>query len=274
MRADVYLFEYGYAESRARAKFLIGEGAVEIDGRRVTKPSFDVDEAVTHDVGIDAEACPYVSVGGMKLKAAVDRFNIDVSGKRCLDIGSSTGGFTDCLLQHGAAHVFAVDSGDSQLHEKLRADERVTVMENTNARGLSRADVGVFDIVTCDVSFISQRLIVPAVADVLSPDGVFVTLIKPQFELDRRRVGKGVVTEPADRAEAIFSVVCECARHGLFMRALTVSPVEGGGVRDRKAHGNREYMALFDRVGRAAVTAADARAFVRGEDECDVRFFA
>ena len=268
MRIDVYLTGRGYAPSRARAKFLIGEGAVTVDGVRVSKPSLDIDESVEHTVIVDGGACPFVSVGGMKLDAALDRFGVDADSLICVDIGSSTGGFTDCLLSRGAAKVYAVDSGTSQLHEKLRADERVVVMENKNARELTRAEVGGAQLVVCDVSFISQTMILPAVADILDPDGTFVTLIKPQFELDRASVGRGIVNDPADRARAISSVIDAAARLGLYAYALTVSPVEGGGVNDERAkkRGNREYLASLKRGLNGTFTHTEIADFVKHEN--------
>lgn len=271
MRLDVYLYERGYAESRARAKFLVGEGAVTVDGKTVKKPAFDIDEAAEHEIFVRAEVCPFVSVGGMKLDAALSRFEIDVRGAVCIDIGASTGGFTDCLLSRGALKVYAVDSGTSQLHEKLLADPRVVSMENTNARYLTSDELGCkTSVAVCDVSFISQRLILPAVASVLEPDGKFITLIKPQFELDKRRVGRGVVSEAADRAEAIFGVVFAAASLGLELTELIVSPVSGGGINDERAakRGNTEYLACFRFTNNTElkISERDVREFVKNEN--------
>lgn len=274
MRIDIYLSEYGFAESRARAKFLILEGAVTVDGKTVSKPSFEIDENVSHDVKIAAEACPYVSVGGMKLVAALERFGLDPSGAVCADIGASTGGFTDVLLSKGAVRVYAVDSGTSQLHEKLLSDERVVSMENTNARYLTKESFGEsVSFAVCDVSFISQRLILPAVEAILSDGGYFVTLIKPQFELDKKRVGRGVVTEQKDRADAIYGVIETAAALGLECFGITVSPVSGGGINDEKAakRGNREYLSYFVKTKntKAAFTPTDVREFVKHENSTD-----
>lgn len=275
MRLDVYLYEQGYAESRARAKFLICEGAVTVDGETVKKPAFEIDADSDHTVVVRQDVCPYVSVGGMKLDSALTRFELDVTGAVCVDIGASTGGFTDCLLTRGAAKVYAVDSGTSQLHEKLAEDPRVVSMENTNARYLTSDDLGEkVGFAVCDVSFISQKLIMSAVSSVLDENGAFVTLIKPQFELDKRRVGRGVVSEPSDRAEAISGVVNAAAELGLELAALTVSPVSGGGISDERAQkrGNREYLAYFRYTGEKTPCISDReiREFVKNENSIAV----
>lgn len=274
MRLDVYLYEQGYAESRARAKFLICEGAVDVDGKTVKKPAYEIDEAA-HEITVRAAACPFVSVGGMKLDAALSRFNIDVKDAVCIDIGASTGGFTDCLLSRGAAKVYAVDSGTSQLQERLVNDPRVISMENTNARYITSDDLGCkVTLAVCDVSFISQKLILPTVVSVLEPNGCFVTLIKPQFELDKRRVGRGVVSEPSDRAEAVFGVVAAAANVGLELAELTVSPVSGGGINDERAakRGNTEYLACFRFTNDTCVRVSEReiREFVKNENSIDL----
>lgn len=274
MRIDLYLFEYGYAESRARAKFLILEGAVTADGKKISKPSFEINENEEHEIKVSSDACPYVSVGGMKLASALDRFKIDVSGKVCADIGASTGGFTDVLLSRGAERVYAVDSGTSQLHEKLLSNKRVISMENTNARYLNSESFGeMTDIAVCDVSFISQTLILPAVNNFLKDGGYFVTLIKPQFELDKKRVGRGIVTDPLSRAEAICGVIETAALLGLEFCGITVSPVSGGGINDEKAakRGNREYLSYFKKTGSKtpAFTPTEVREFVKHENSID-----
>lgn len=274
MRLDVYLYEQGYAESRARAKFLICEGAVDVDGKTIKKPAYEIDEAA-HEITVRAAACPFVSVGGMKLDAALSRFNIDVKDAVCIDIGASTGGFTDCLLSRGAAKVYAVDSGTSQLHERLVNDPRVISMENTNARYITSDALGCkVTLAVCDVSFISQKLILPTVVSVLEPNGCFVTLIKPQFELDKRRVGRGVVSEPSDRAEAVFGVVAASANVGLELAELTVSPVSGGGINDERAakRGNTEYLACFRFTNDTCVRVSEReiREFVKNENSIDL----
>ncbi|MBQ9121045.1 MAG: TlyA family RNA methyltransferase [Clostridia bacterium] len=244
MRADSYLFERGYTASRQSAKNLISSGAVLLDGKLISKPSASVDESVEHAVEITGEICPYVSRGGMKLKGAIEAFQINVAGKSALDIGASTGGFTDCLLQHGAAHVWAVDSGSSQLHPSLREDARVTVMENTNARYLTAESFPIrFDRITLDVSFISQTLILPAVAALLADNGQYIALIKPQFEVGRENVGKnGIVKGEKLYRLAIRRVVTAAADLGLVCTNLAWSPIQGGD-------GNTEFLALFEKSG-------------------------
>ncbi len=274
MRLDVYLAKSGLAASRSNAQFLIGEGAVIVAGTTVSKPSLEIDEEAPPKIEVRG-VCPFVSVGGMKLASALERFGFSPSGLICVDIGSSTGGFTDCLLQNGAAKVYAVDSGTSQLHPRLRDDARVVVMENTNARYLTKEALGdPVSLAVCDVSFISQRLIIPAVGELLGDGGAFITLIKPQFELDPARVnkGRGIVTDPRHRAEAVASVARAASRAGLYMRGIAVSPVSGGALSDakKKARGNREYVAIFDKNDGASFSEKDIRDFITNENSIDI----
>ena len=243
MRADIYLFEHGYTQSRQNAKNLITSDAVLVDGRLIKKPSEDINESVDHQIEI-RDLCPYVSRGGLKLKGALDAFLIDVTGMNALDIGASTGGFTDCLLKHGVSHVWTVDSGSAQLHATLRDDPRVTVRENTNARYLTSEDFPVlFDIITLDVSFISQTLILPSVAALLSKTGKYIALIKPQFEVGRENIGKnGIVKGKKLHHLAVNRVLTAAAELGLVCTKLIVSPIQGGD-------GNTEFLALFERDG-------------------------
>ena len=236
MRADVYLFEKGHADSRTRAASLIGAGSVRIDGETVKKPSFELDPDAEHTVEI-SDACPYVSRGGLKLEHALTQFCIDVKDLAALDVGASTGGFTDCLLKHGAKAVCAVDNGSGQLHPSLAADPRVRSVENCNARYLTGDTLGFSpDLIVMDVSFISQTLILPALYPVLKPGGTLVTLIKPQFECGRKALSKkGLVRDPKDREEAVRNVT-ECAKAlGFSVKGTAVSPIEGGD-------GNIEYL--------------------------------
>ena len=242
MRLDLYLFQEGYTKSRQRAKSLIEEGCVRLDGLVIKKPSYDI-SSKEHKIEITDE-CPYVSRGGLKLEGILKATNTDVNGTVCLDIGASTGGFTHCLLLNGASRVYAVDSGTEQLDESLRHDERVVSMENFNARSLSFDDIGeAVDIITIDVSFISQNLIIPRLCDVLKDDGVYLSLIKPQFEVGRAKVGKGgIVKDKASRLLAVNSVI-DCARRcGLVCNKLIKSPIQGGD-------GNVEYLACFGKHG-------------------------
>lgn len=201
-RLDVLVAERGLAESREQAQRLILAGQVRVDGHPHTKAG----QRVAADARIEAQATArFVSRGGEKLEAAFERFALDVSGRVCLDVGASTGGFTDCMLQHGAAHVIALDVGTAQLHWKMRQDERVTVIEQFNARYLQAGDLPVVpSFATFDVSFISLELVMPPVAALLPAGGEMVTLIKPQFEAGRQQVEKGgVVRDPAVRAAVV-----------------------------------------------------------------------
>ncbi len=254
MRADLYLVSTGHAPSRTLAQKLIAEGVVTVDGRILRKPSEDIADGA-HEVTVAATAATrYVGRGGLKLEAALAAFPVDVRGAVVADIGASTGGFTDCLLQHGASRVYAVDAGHGQLHPRLLSDSRVRSAEGVNARYLTPAELvrieaahgasdAAFDgrVAGCvmDVSFISQTLLHPAVAGILLPDGWFLSLIKPQFELGGRALGKGgVVKSDKDRRAAVERVVASAAACGLTLRSLMDSPVAGGD-------GNREFLAYF-----------------------------
>lgn len=243
MRLDLWLTEKGFAESRQKAKILLSDGKVLIDGRPVTKAAFEMTPEKESTAEVIGEALPYVSRGGLKLKGAIDGFGLAVSGLTCLDLGASTGGFTDCLLKEGAKSVIAVDSGTAQLHQSLRADHRVTVMENTNARFLTPSDIGTFvDLVVCDLSFISQTKVYGAVASVLKDGGKFVSLIKPQFEAGREHIGKnGIVRDPKVYETVRLAIVKEAARFGLICEGIIDSPITGGD-------GNREFLALFKKA--------------------------
>lgn len=221
---------------------MIDEGIVELDGKLVTKPSVEASEESS--VRIIGETLRYVSRGGLKLERALDVFSVNVSGLDCIDIGASTGGFTDCLLQRGAAHVRCVDVGRSQLDRSLLADERVRSFEGVNARYLSPEDIGGrCELAVCDVSFISLTLILPAAAGLLCEGGRFIALIKPQFEAGRANIGKnGIVKDRNVHAEVISRVLDFAETVGLYCFGLTSSPICGGD-------GNREYLAGFDTVG-------------------------
>lgn len=240
MRADIYLVEKGVFESRSRASRAIAQGFVSIDGKAVAKPSEDVKDG-EHSVTVMQNE-KYVSRGGLKLEAALENFGISPEGLDCIDVGASTGGFTDCLLQNGAARVLAVDSGRGQLHGSIAEDARVTSLESFNARYLSRDGVGEFSFAVMDVSFISQTLIHPALADVLCDGGRLVTLVKPQFEAGRGALGKnGIVRSPRDREGAILKVIESAQTCGFSLIGVMRSPIEGGD-------GNVEYLAAFERT--------------------------
>lgn len=232
-RIDQLLVERGLVESREKARALILAGAVRVNGQRVDKAG----QAVPADAAIElAERMPFVSRGGFKLQAALDHWKIDVNGKVCLDIGSSTGGFTDCLLQRGARRVYAVDVGAGQLDWKLRNDPRVVVREGINARYLSPEDIGEpLDLAVSDVSFISVTLIVPVLPALLRPDGEVVILVKPQFEVGRGQVGRGgIVRDPALHRAACERVEAAMRAIG-FKTGLIESPILG-------AEGNKEFL--------------------------------
>ncbi len=247
MRLDVYLVEFGYAESRTQARKLIEDGAVLLDGTPATKVSFSIDETLPHTLEI-VRRQKYVGRGGLKLEKALEVFSVNAEGVCALDVGASTGGFTDCLLQHGAAKVYAVDAGEGQLAGKLLADGRVINMEKYNARSLSSADFPtVPDMAVMDVSFISQTLILPALSGVLGDGGVLISLIKPQFEAGRGAIGKnGIVKSASDRQLAIERVLDCAAACGLTCFGLDISPILGGD-------GNTEYIAAFRKGGEATV---------------------
>ena len=243
MRLDLYLFQKGYVKSRQRAKSLIESGNVHINDILVQKPSFDMDENSLPDIKI-VDDCPYVSRGGLKLEKILNITKIGVLDKVCLDIGASTGGFTHCLLLNGAKRVYAVDSGTDQLSPVLKADERVISIENYNARNISCDLINEkVDVITIDVSFISQNLILPNASKLLKDDGIYISLIKPQFEVGKSNIGKGgIVKDKKARLLAVNSVI-ECARgNSLICNTLIKSPIQGGD-------GNIEYLACFSLGG-------------------------
>ena len=239
MRCDLFLAEKGYAKSRSKAKEMIENGSVLIDGRLVQKPSEDMDENKECQVEI-LHTCPFVGRGGLKLDYALTHFDISVTGLSALDVGASTGGFTDCLLKRGASRVIAVDSGENQLDSSLRKDPRVTCMEKYNARYMKAEDFFYLpDIVVMDVSFISQALILPSLSQVMRDGSLLVSLIKPQFEVGRSAVGKkGIVKDAKERQNAVRNVIACASANGLGCFALTRSPIQGGD-------GNIEFLAAF-----------------------------
>ena len=237
-RLDQLLVERGELESREKARRTIMDGKVTVDGRRVDKPGTAVAEDAVVEVA--GPECPYVSRGGLKLAGALDHFALAVRDLVCIDVGASTGGFTDCLLQRGAQRVYALDVGYGQLDYRLRNDERVVVMERFNARHLVPEDVPeACDLATFDVSFISLGKVVPAVASVIRPGGRLVTLIKPQFEVGKGRVGKGgVVRDEQLRRQVISERIADLEAAGLLGQGWIDAPIAG-------AQGNLEALALF-----------------------------
>ncbi len=238
MRIDVYLSENGVVSSRTEAKRFIDEGAVCVNGKQINKPSFDVDGS--EKITVDKTVKEFVSRGGVKLKGALLEFRVSVKDRLCIDIGASSGGFTDCLLQSGAKHVIAVDSGSDQLAASLRGDNRVTVYENFNARYMKHGDFEYDpDLAVMDVSFISATYIIPAVYDVLADGGEFICLIKPQFEVGRSGIGKGgIVKDPKMRDTAVKKVVGFALGCGFSVEGTVQSSVKGGD-------GNIEFLAHF-----------------------------
>jgi 23S rRNA (cytidine1920-2'-O)/16S rRNA (cytidine1409-2'-O)-methyltransferase len=236
-RIDLLLVARGLAESRTRAQALVLAGAVVVGEARVDKPGALVDPAAPIRLKEDAAPQKYVSRGAGKLEGALAAFPVDPAGKVCADLGASTGGFTDLLLQRGAVRVHAVDVGYGQLHQKLRADPRVVVRERVNARYLTAAALGEqVDLVVGDLSFISLRLVLPAVKDLLRPGGQAVLLVKPQFEVGKGEVGKGGVVRDDAKRQAVLARVEDAARAlGFLVLGHAESPVEGPA-------GNREWL--------------------------------
>lgn len=238
MRLDSLLLERGLAPSRERARALILAGQVRVAGQPVTKAGTTV--ARDADVSLETPDHPYVGRGGLKLAHALDVFGVDVTGRLALDIGASTGGFTDALLQRGAARVIALDVGHGQLDWKIRSDARVTVMERVNARGLTPEMLPEalrrFDVVTIDVSFISLRHILPVLPPLLALDADVVALVKPQFEAGRQEVGKGgIVRDAAVHARVLEEVSAAADALGLKRAGMTESPITG-------MEGNSEFL--------------------------------
>jgi 23S rRNA (cytidine1920-2'-O)/16S rRNA (cytidine1409-2'-O)-methyltransferase len=236
-RLDLVLVERGLAESRTRAQALVMAGAVVVGQARVDKPGTLVDPGLPIRIKEDAAPRRFVSRGAEKLLRALEAFPVDPRGKVCADLGASTGGFTDVLLQHGAARVHAVDVGYGQLHPRLRADPRVVVRERENARALGPEALGeTVDLVVGDLSFISLRLVLPAVKRLLKPGGTAVLLVKPQFEVGKGEVGKGgVVRDEAKRRAALESVADAARGLGFEVLGHAESPIEGPA-------GNREWL--------------------------------
>ena len=239
-RLDLLVLERGLAESREKAKTLIMAGQVYVDQQKADKPG----DLYPEDAQIEArgKALPFVSRGGLKLEKARREFQLSLEGLTCMDVGASTGGFTDCMLQNGARKVYAVDVGYGQLAWSLRSDPRVVNLERTNARYLTREQVPeAIDFFSVDVSFISLSLILPAVRPLLAEQGRAVCLIKPQFEAGREKVGKkGVVRDPAVHREVIEKTLLMAQKEGYSVLGLTYSPVKG-------PEGNIEYLVYLQR---------------------------
>ena len=263
-RLDVLLTEQGYADTRSKAQAIIMAGQVYVDGQKADKPGISYEETV--QIEVRGETCPYVSRGGLKLEKALRDFGVEPVGYVCSDSGASTGGFTDCLLQQGASKVFAIDVGYGQLDWKIRSDPRVVVMERTNIRYVTPEQLGEpLDLSVIDVSFISLKIVLPAIKALLKPGkGQVLCLIKPQFEAGKDKVGKkGVVREPETHQEVLNDFVTLAAELGFTILGLTFSPVKG-------PEGNIEFLGhltLGDQPGISPDTAeivAQAHQTLRG----------
>lgn len=238
-RLDLLMVERGLSETRAKAQAVIMSGLVYVNGQKAGKPGMSYEENVQLEVR--GSACPYVSRGGLKLEKALRDFGVDPAGYICSDSGASTGGFTDCLLQQGAAKVYAIDVGYGQLAWKLRQDPRVVVMERTNIRYVETLD-DLLDLSVVDVSFISLKIVLPAIRRLLKPDGQVLCLIKPQFEAGKDKVGKkGVVRDPETHCEVLESFLALAGELDFTVRSLTYSPVRG-------PEGNIEFLAHLTRT--------------------------
>ena len=236
MRLDVYLCDSGLTESRTEAKNFILSGAVKVNGNVITKPAFFLED-INVKIELDRASKKYVSRGGLKLEAAIEKFKISVSDKLAIDIGASSGGFTDCLLQNGVKHVVAIDSGTAQLAASLRANSAVTSIENCNARFLTPSDLPyVPQLAVMDVSFISATYIIPALYLCLSEGADFICLVKPQFEVGKANIGKGgIVKDPKHRQQALEKVIKFAKSVGFICLSSMPSPIQGGD-------GNIEYL--------------------------------
>ncbi len=237
MRLDIYLAERSLCKSRTAAQSLIKSGGVSVNGAVCGKASAEVSEGDC--VEITGEQLRYVGRGGLKLEGAVEAFSLELTGLCCLDIGSSTGGFTDCMLQNGAARVYAVDVGTEQLHPKLRADSRVIVMEQTDIRTAQLPEQ--VDFVGTDVSFISLKQVIPHIGRLLRAGGRAVALIKPQFEAGRQALSKkGVVRDEKIRSRVVEDITAFAQQCGFTVLGVTASPVQGGD-------GNTEYLMYIEK---------------------------
>ncbi|MBN8530381.1 MAG: TlyA family RNA methyltransferase [Alphaproteobacteria bacterium] len=234
-RADQLAVEQGLAETRSRAQALIMAGEVFCGERRIEKAGDMLPEDA--ELSLRGNPCPWVSRGGLKLARALELWPQDLSGKIAVDVGASTGGFTEVLLHHGAAKIYAVDVGQGQLAWKLRQDARVVLLEKTNARHLTEADIPEApDIVVCDASFISLKTVLPAALSLAKPGAVLIALIKPQFEAGREKVGKGgIVRDVAVHEEVCDAITCWLESTGWDVKGLAESPITG-------AKGNREFL--------------------------------
>ncbi|MEQ1642902.1 MAG: TlyA family RNA methyltransferase [Pyrinomonadaceae bacterium] len=239
-RIDKLLVEHGLADSRTRAAAMVMAGIVMVGEKKAEKPSDKFETAATIRLKGASIDLKYVGRGGLKLEAALREYNVNVEGYTCIDVGSSTGGFTDCLLQNGAKHVVCIDSGTNQLVWSLRSDERVEVREQTNARTLKPSDFdSPFDLAVMDVSFISVTKVIPSILPLLVDDGRLIVLIKPQFEVGRGEVGKGGIVRDSEKHERVVNQINAFVTElGLNIQGVIDSPILG-------AEGNKEFLALY-----------------------------
>jgi 23S rRNA (cytidine1920-2'-O)/16S rRNA (cytidine1409-2'-O)-methyltransferase len=259
-RLDAVLVSRGFFQSRERAKSAVMAGIVSVDGQRVDKAGTGI--RAEAEISVRENPCPYVSRGGLKLSKAISSFNLELEGKIAVDIGASTGGFTDCMLKNGAGRVYAVDVGYGQLDWKLRNDPRVVNLEKVNVRYLApEAIPEKADLITIDVSFISLRLVFPVAAALLAEAGRLVCLVKPQFEAGREQVGRrGVIRDSAVHTEVVEKVVRYGADNGLYPLGLDFSPLTG-------AKGNIEYLLLFGKQDSGEDYGPAVRAVVAASHE-------
>lgn len=256
-RLDLVVFEHGHTDSREKAKALIMAGQVYINGQKELKAGAAVKP--TDAIEVRGSKMPYVSRGGFKLAKAMDSFGLTLEGKICMDIGASTGGFTDCMLQNGAVKVYSIDVGYGQLAWKLRSDERVVNMERTNFRNVTEADIpDPIDFASVDVSFISLKIILPVMRERLRDGGQAVCLIKPQFEAGREKVGKkGVVRDLSTHREVLETITTFAYENGFTLLGLDFSPIKG-------PEGNIEYLMYIEKddspENRLEVSAAELAA--------------
>lgn len=241
-RIDKLLHELGFADSRTKAQAMVMAGAVLVDEKRVEKPSETFGQGARIRIKGDTLEAKFVGRGGLKLEEALRHFNIRPDGYVCIDVGSSTGGFTDCLLQNGAKRIVAIDVGTNQLVWSLRKDKRVLVLENTNARNLTPDDFEMrFDLAVIDVSFISVTKLLPVLLPLLNDTGQIIALIKPQFEVGKGEVGKGGIVREPEKHERVVNEINQFAKEiGLRVAGVTESPILG-------AAGNKEFLVLYEK---------------------------
>ena len=248
MRLDQYLVEKGFFESRNKAKTAIDEGHISINDKIITKSSYDVLDSDT--IKIVGDICPFVSRGGYKLLAAIKSFYLDFNGKTIVDIGASTGGFTDCALQNGAAKVYSIDVGTNQLAEKLRNDSRVISLEQTNIKDIPCFPEKI-DFFVMDVSFVSIEYLMKDIEKFITEDNKLVCLIKPQFEVGKTHMKNGIVKDRTTHIQVIKNIMNDLANYGLGTSKLIPSPILGGS-------GNKEFLCLIERNVKALVNVVEA----------------